>query len=116
MFHVPEELRIRDHPTLGSDTSYGNNGAFRILYHGKVLQCIASDGEGWEHVSVTIAGSRRTPSWNEMSYIKNLFWDKEDCVIQYHPPESEYVNNHPGCLHLWRPINVKIPNPPKIFV
>ena len=37
---------------------------------------------------------------------KALFWDEDDCVIQYHPPRSEYVNNHQNCLHLWRPIGV----------
>jgi hypothetical protein len=37
-------------------------------------------------------------------------------VIQYHPPESEYVNNHPNCLHLWRPTGCALPMPPSIMV
>lgn len=51
-----------------------------------------------------------------MCAVKDLFFEPEDCVIQYHPPKSEYVNHHPGCLHLWMPLNEKIPLPPKIFV
>lgn len=35
---------------------------------------------------------------------------------QFHPPESEYVNNHPSCLHLWRKIGSEFETPPKILV
>ena len=35
---------------------------------------------------------------------------------QLHPPESSYVNNHPHCLHMWRPTNAAIPLPPSILV
>ncbi len=36
--------------------------------------------------------------------------------MQFHPKRSEYVNYHPGCLHLWRPTDVRIVLPPSIFV
>lgn len=119
MFHVPEKYRITNsfHP-LSSDSSYGNNGAFEIiiskLKNRVTLFCIASDGAGWEHVSVSL--KTRTPTWNEMCFIKNLFWDEEDCVIQFHPPKSDYINNHEYCLHLWRPIEIEIPRPNKNLV
>jgi hypothetical protein len=48
--------------------------------------------------------------------IKDIFWDEDDCVIQYHPPKEDYIDNHKFCLHLWRPIGVEIPRPPKIMV
>lgn len=115
MFKVPEEFRIEE-GDIGSDDSYGNNGAFLINMKGcryKIL-VIASNGEGWEHVSVSL--SYRTPNWEEMCYIKSLFWDEEDCVVQYHPPKSEYVNFHPFVLHMWRPTNQEIPRPPSIMV
>ena len=75
---------------------------------------IAYDGQGWEHVSVSL--SHRTPNWREMCFIKDLFWDEEDVVIQYHPKKSEYVNLHNNYLHLWRPIGVELPTPPKELV
>lgn len=75
---------------------------------------IASSGFGWEHVSVSRRD--RCPTWDEMCLVKALFWDDDDCVIQHHPPCSEYVNNHPYCLHLWRPIDVSLPMPPSILV
>lgn len=66
----------------------------------KPLFCQASDGGGWEHVSVSTI--ERCPTWDEMCKVKSLFWDDDDLVVQYHPPASEYVNNHPYTLHLWR--------------
>lgn len=115
MFHVPENLRVKE-GHLASDESYGNNGCFVLAQDIKIkntLQIIASDGEGWEHVSVSLP--YRSPTWEEMCKVKDLFWDDEDCVIQYHPPKSEYVNNHPFCLHLWRPPD-KVDTPPSILV
>lgn len=103
-----------------SDSSYGNNGAFLLPREGKTNSafffCIVSDGEGWEHVSVHIPSEQRCPSWTEMCYIKNMFWDEDEAVMQLHPPKSEYVNNHNFCLHLWRPVNAVIPLPASILV
>jgi len=111
---VPEQYRLVHHDILGSDASYGNNGCFIVSFRGREMTVIASDGEGWEHVSVSL--NNRNPNWEEMSYIKSLFWDDEECVIQYHPPKSEYINMHPHCLHMWRPKDKEIPMPPSILV
>lgn len=92
-----------------------------------MLTIIASAGDPsigveWEHVSAkaskNIGGKVKymIPTWDEMCYVKSLFWDPEDCVMQLHPPESEYVNYNEAVLHLWRPIGVEIPQPPKICV
>ena len=110
-------------PTTGiptkyiSDDSFGFNGMFRIpLLEGGTVRCIASDGMGWQHVSVTVEGDKRPPRWSVMCWIKDLFWEDEDWVIQFHPAKSEYVNHHPACLHLWRPLNEKMPLPDSIMV
>jgi len=75
---------------------------------------------GWEHVSVTKRTKNRNvyslPSWEEMCFIKDLFWSDEDTVIQYHPKKSEYVNNHPYVLHLWKPTNIELPIPNSLLV
>lgn len=112
-FHVPEINRITKGP-YGSPPNSGNFGAFVIEHKGILFRVIASDQLGWEHVSVSIGN--RCPTWDEMCYIKSIFWDTDDTVIQYHPAEQEYVNNHPHCLHLWRPIGQTIPTPPAIMV
>jgi hypothetical protein len=102
-----------NHPTLGM--GHGNNGFFRFEREGIVFNCIASDGLGWEHVSVSL-NKKRCPTWDEMCIVKNTFWDAEDCVVQFHPPKSEHVNNHPYVLHLWRSKNQLIPTPPSFLV
>ncbi len=123
MFKVPEIHRLKT-GMFGSDESYGNNGVFimELLSHGKPpkrVHCLVSDGEGWEHVSTSIVYGRsrsRTPTWDDMCMIKELFWDQEDCVVQFHPPKSQYVNMHPNVLHLWRKQGVKFETPPSILV
>jgi hypothetical protein len=111
-FHVPEKYRVI-HPSYGRGDEF--NGMFVIpLKHGQKVQVIASNGMGWEHVSVS--RQDRCPLWDEMCQIKSMFWDEDDCVIQYHPPRSEYVNLHKNCLHLWRPIGIELPMPDSIMV
>lgn len=112
-FHVPEKHRLTS-GTLRSSQKDGNNGAFKFLFGRTSFFAIASDQDGWEHVSVTTQG--RCPTWEEMCRVKSMFWDVDDCVVQYHPPKSEYVNNHPYCLHLWRPVNDNVPTPPSYMV
>lgn len=95
-------------------------GAFEIRGPcGIYLKIIASPGDAnesipWEHVSVSC--EKRTPNWREMCFVKSLFWDAEDAVMQLHPPQSQWINNHPYCLHLWRPLKETIPLPPSIAV
>jgi hypothetical protein len=98
---------------------------FFIFNTGKAqVRAMAADGEetGWEHVSVSVLvknGSKvtsRMPTWEEMHWIKTQFWDDEECVCQFHPPQSEYVNNHAGCLHLWKCVGQPFPLPPGILV
>jgi hypothetical protein len=68
------------------------------------------DIHGWEHVSVSLRN--RTPTWEEMSFVKNLFWKDDETVIQFHPKKSEYINRHPYVLHLWRKIGQDYELPP----
>ena len=69
---------------------------------------------GWEHVSVST--ERHPPNWEEMCYVKGLFWEDEEVVMQLHPRKSDYVNCHPNCLHLWRPSDGAIPTPDSVLV
>jgi hypothetical protein len=119
-FQVPNKHRVRI-GKFGSKDALGNNGAFLIPQRGGAmpLRVIASDegmpgGPAWEHVSVSRPD--RCPSWAEMCLVKDLFWSPEDTVVQYHPPKSDYVNNHPYCLHLWRPVGIELPRPPASMV
>ena len=112
-FKAPKIYMV-NHPMLGMGE--GNNGYFRFERDGITYNCIASDGAGWEHVSVSL-NKKRCPTWDEMCTVKMMFWDDpEDIVVQYHPPKRLYVNNHPYCLHLWRFIDFDMPVPPRNLV
>lgn len=105
------------HGLMASTPDMGNNGAFIISTpDGVCLKIIASDGMGWEHVSVSPYSKKRCPTWEEMCWVKDLFWGSEEVVIQYHPARSEYVTLHDYCLHLWKPIGVDLPTPPAYMV
>lgn len=78
------------------------------------LNFIMSWGAGWEHCSVSLP--TRCPSWEQMCAIKELFWNDDECCVQYHPAKDDYVNNHPYCLHIWRPTKEELPTPPSIMV
>lgn len=91
------------------------NGIFWIPRDGYRLAVIITDGGGWDHASVS-RDDGQTPSWEDMCEVKRLFFTPEETVVQFHPKESEYVNIHPGCLHLWRKQGTEHELPPRIFV
>lgn len=99
------------------DNAQGPEGAFIIPFDGATRLCvIASTGGDWEHVSVSPLRKQRTPTWEEMAFVKDIFWSEEETVIQIHPPKAIYVNNHSFVLHLWRPTGATIPLPPPVMV
>ena len=123
--NLPAQLeagRLQEGP-LKTDPSWGATGYFLVQGPcGALLKIVSSDAkaaqevgiEPWEHVSVSTR--KRVPNWQEMCFVKNLFWEPEEIVVQFHPPRSEYVNNHPNVLHLWRPFDNHIRMPPSIMV
>jgi hypothetical protein len=89
-------------------------GAFLISAkeaYGVPLKVMSSGRDSkWEHVSVST--QERCPTWDEMHLVKRLFWEDSETVMQLHPPQTNYVNRHPYCLHLWKPVTKAIPLPP----
>ena len=92
----------------------GGRGYIKLKTSKRSAGVIWSFGGGWEHVSVSLP--HRCLTWEEMCQVKDMFFMDDECVVQYHPPKSEYVNRHPYCLHLWRPLQQEMPMPPKGFV
>lgn len=75
-------------------------GALKATYRKEEMVIVFSWGGGWDHVSASFA--RRTPSWDEMCEVKDLFFTPEETCIQFHPSSDMYINNHPHCLHIWK--------------
>ena len=65
---------------------------------------------GWEHLS--ISHKNKTPSWDVMCEIKDIFFKEDEVCVQYHPKKEDYVNNHPHCLHIWRNYEQEFITPP----
>lgn len=94
---------IKDVMWLKGSMPYGIKKGYINMPTGVRASIVAGANEGgWEHVSIELC-ARRLPTWDEMNYIKDLFWDDEDVVVQIHPKKSEYVNITEA-LHLWRPV------------
>ena len=97
----------------------GNDGGSGRLLLGtkrlnKAAVVVWSWGDGWDHVSVSFRN--RVPTWDEMCKIKDIFFDEDECCVEYHPKKKDYVNLHPYCLHIWRPQEAQIPVPPTLYV
>lgn len=88
------------------------------MYYGVkfTASLICSWGAGWEHVSISPIRRSYTPSWDDMCRLKDVFFKDDEAVIQIHPPKTEYVNNMPNCLHLWRCTYKDMVLPPSIMV
>ena len=80
----------------------------------KALHFIFSWGCGFEHLSVSTP--IKTPTWEQMCFMKELFWRDDEVCMQLHPKKEDYVNNMEYCLHIWKPIEKEIPTPPSIML
>lgn len=108
---------LKNTPNLLVLQTAPDGGGGEILQLGKRwASVIWSNGAGWDHVSVAPYNRRVVPTWDDMCRLKDMFFREDEIAVQYHPPKSEYVNNVPNCLHLWRPTEAEMPTPPAILV
>ena len=101
-------LQVHD---VGDD---GFNGIYVDPVERKNYFFVFSWGQGWEHLSVS--QRNKTPSWDIMCRIKNVFWGEDEVCVEYHPKKEDYVNLHPHCLHIWKEVGKEFPTPPSILV
>ena len=114
-FETAEQYRS-PHP-LGIDSKKGDDfGWFRIPspVDGTLRVMIAPSDSEWQHISISLIN--RCPFWEEMCFVKDLFFDEDEVVVQFHPRKSDYVNHAKTCLHLWRWTKGEFPTPPSILV
>ena len=121
-----DKWRVKDPDHHFYSRTGATYGAFFIPHPWKsryTYEVIAVDGQEvgdhWEHVSVKVAdisGSTRTPGWDEMEWIKSLFWPEGEVAVQFHVNGEKKVNVHPHVLHIWRNSKSPFQLPPQIFV
>lgn len=73
----------------------------------KAFVIASEDFVGWDHVSAHIisveSGSlNRTPNNEEMQFLRNIFFEDEDVVVEFHPAKKDYINNYSYALHMWK--------------
>ncbi len=126
MFKAQEKYRVRK-GKLASDASFGNNGVFfipagteavpdenKVLVHSPYfILCVLSDQRDWEHIAVAIhtIGPPRAPVKEEVEAVRNMFWGKDDTVVQF-TTSSNFKDDNPHTVHLWRNPLMDIPVPP----
>lgn len=109
-----EDIKNNGYVKIIKDGKDGFGGTFYDKKSRCNLNFIMSWGAGFEHCSVSMP--TRCPSWEQMCVIKDAFWNDDEVCMQLHPAKKNYVNNHPYCLHIWKPIDKEIPLPPTILV
>ena len=112
----PFRRRVAEAQLYGGNADSPRQGIFVLpsKIDGGSLRCLASSGEGWDHVSVSRVN--RCPNWPEMCQIKDAFFEPDETVMQLHVPAKDHINIHRYCLHLWRPQGLDIPRPPNWMV
>lgn len=112
IYRLKTRAILQAYGTFGDETC----GMFSIPSpKGGSLLIVASCGDGWDHVS--ISRDDRIPDWEEMSYIKELFFLEKEYAFQLHVPKGSHINLAKFCLHLWRPNDGReIPIPPTYLV
>lgn len=122
----PFRIRIAGYPWMPGTVNgwFVFNGPL-----GRQLRAMASDEEGWDHVSVSLSppyNEKSAPTWEEMEWIKRQFFEPEECAYQLHPPLDQYEDGSTAMrrtgrpmvhvLHLWRCQSVPVPMPPREFI
>lgn len=84
------------------DTSPGPFEAFWCK--GRKLLVLSSfdtdvDGNDWLHVSLSLPN--KLPSWQDVKLVKRLFFGAEETAWQCIAPDSQWVDQHKYCFHLW---------------
>ena len=107
--HFSDEVEHarRVHPDHGGSPAGANYGWF-VFANG--LRVMLTTALGWEHVSVS--RSIAPPSWDDMLWVRRLFWRPEEWVMQLYPPDGQYIGLAANAVHLWRPTMLAIPTPP----
>lgn len=89
---------------IESDTRIQNVFPFPHGHQGFLsLRC------GKRQVFAFVANSNtKTPTWEEMCEVKDIFWHETEEVHEVHPANGDYIHgvgNLKNVLHLWRPAN-----------
>jgi hypothetical protein len=85
--------------TTEADVVYSDE-SFLVFRFGD-LGAVVAVGGGWDHIAVSYLA--RTPTYQEMKFVKRLCFEDSEWAYEVHPPPNKYISIHDNALHLWRP-------------
>lgn len=110
-----EEIKNNKRCVWHDVTGDGFRGYIRAP-RGWEASIVVSNGAGWEHISIAPMKKHIVPTWEDMCWLKDEFFNENEAVIEIHPAKSDYVNNMSNCLHLWRCSYKEMVLPPSCLV
>ena len=105
LMHIVDEIphQLKNTPV---GYQYEGDGFGAAIYRNKaqgllvlVSLSMMENGEHFLHVSVS--RKSRLPSWDDLKRVKNAFIGEDREAVHVLPKQSDYINLHPYCLHLW---------------
>ena len=86
-------------PKIVIEEETANEIAGWIFIAGKYKASVVCNWDNeWEHVSMRPLKYSIIPDLNDICYLKNIFFNKDETVIQIYKNTCSMKN----CLHLWR--------------
>ena len=116
VFYVPESIRSRWLADARKRNIPERTVPTEIVFYlveGLKIMPTNNPAVGWDHISISPQRAESlTPTWEQMCRMRDLFFNDDEVVLQYHPPLQNHVNCATNTLHLWRCQNAEIPLPP----
>jgi hypothetical protein len=94
---LPTGVRCIEHAVIGKGYRVQRGQCKGLLVLADVG--IKKDGKLWYHVSFSYRD--RIPSYQDMAWVKKIWFGDDRWAIQVFPEKGNHVNVHPNCLHLW---------------
>jgi hypothetical protein len=100
-----ERFRVAD-PISGEFSHDEKSGFFQMKFGEKLFFIVVNEIDGWQHVIVSSA--QKEPSWKEMCYFRDKFFELDETVIQFCKSPTRKIKN---TCELWSPApNFELPN------
>lgn len=120
-YKIPEERRLtadkvkswqfisKEMLLLASEAYNTEDGYFFLPRVGKkettmksgFFLCRAQLFEGWRIIAVNVPTEGRSPTWEELKWVRSFFFDEADVLQMYLPGKSTYIDDNTYWLHLF---------------
>jgi hypothetical protein len=93
-YQLPSKYKKVDRAFIGQE--YQRSDGMKVVETTEVHQ---PENYHWHHVSCSFAD--KLPSYEDLQEIRKVFIGEGMTSVMIFPPEHQYINYHPFCLHLY---------------